>query len=141
MATHKTGRPQRFPKTSVTGSLHNRPSCLTKAAPPHLLFGGKSLLHCACSQTALYLFLEKQTVLFLTDPGEIPGEEELSGKQAQRDIYELHLLLSEFYITCQIHFPQVFADEDAMGSLAAEQIGEEYSLETLKAAVLHRHAV
>ena len=117
-------------------------------------------------------YFEKQTALFLTDPGEIPGEEEISGKQARRDftklrqklvllintqdeaqfsrlieelfesvkkhrdIRELHLLLSEFYITCQIHFPQVFADEDAMGSLAAEQIGEEYSLETLKAAVL-----
>lgn len=53
-----------------------------------------------------------------------------------QDIRELHLLLSEFYITCQIHFPQVFADEAAMSSLAAEQIAEEYSLETLKAAVI-----
>ncbi len=53
-----------------------------------------------------------------------------------QNIRELHLLLSEFYVTCRIHFPQVFADEAAMRSLASEQIAEEYSLDTLKSAVI-----
>lgn len=56
--------------------------------------------------------------------------------QKKQDIRELHLFLSEFYITCQIHFPQGFENEDTMGSLATEQIAEEYSLETLKIAAL-----